>query len=769
MIRAWIVAGKPAPPSGYDTGGFEEWYFTVGGILAFAGRSDLMEGVREWRKQADESELEDLAHVAWLHRTFGDEPFLAFSAQKAIEEANVAHEFVPLPSELWTVENATAQRLGRMYTRFQDRPFDGYVLRSAGTVNHTKLFQVVRVDPDDDDGGDGTDGNGGDGGNGGGTPPPAPEPTPTPAETVDEPADPAAPSDSTTVVFDLETGDADVVQVTDDPGFVRLAAYSVNGAEPVTTTDIAGELIPLLERADTIVGHNIVQFDLAALRRLYGLDDKALIDAGKVRDTLILSRLAAGGDTGLGYSLDAVAERCGVDGKLLRDGDTALRALAKQFGGFDKIPVDNAEYVAYALQDVRANVAVYDQMLPAALEAVSEDYLQREHEKMHALSVVESRGIRVDLAKVEQFLGEEAAVKAEIRAWLVANVGIPDKGKAPWAIKEGKQAFTEYLEQFGAALPLTAKGVVSTSSEAFNGLAEQHTDVPEIVTLAEKMEKLLKSSTPASTIKKHLHGDKVYPSIQSSQVTGRLSTTNPGMTVFGSRDARLIRQRQMILPNNADEALISVDLSQIDARCMAAGSGDTKYAELFAPGRDAHTEMAIRVFGDAERRPDAKALGHAANYGMGPKSFAAHAGISEVEAKGQLDRMHFEFQTLEHFKNRLRKHAEALGWVATGFGRRVAVGRSTAYTQAPAAYGQGTARDVFLEGVLNFPQEVLEMIRIFVHDEIVLSVPHDRADEIKQTVMAAFNAVKLPGKDGVEVPVLSDSAGPAASWAGCKD
>lgn len=765
MIRAWIVAGKPAPPSGYDTGSFEEWYFTVGGILAFAGRSDLMEGVREWRKQADESELEDLAHVAWLHREFGNKPFLAFAAQKAIEEANVAHEFVPLPSELWTVENATAQRLGRMYTRFQDRPFDGYVLRSAGTVNHTKRFQVVRVDPDgpDDDGDADT---GGDGGNGGGTPPPTP--TPAPAETADGPVAPAAPADSTTVVFDLETGDADDLHVTDDPDFVRLAAYSVNGAEPVTTTDIAGELIPLLERADTIIGHNIVQFDLAALRRLYSLDDEALIKAGKVHDTLILSRLAAEG-ADLEHGLNAVAERCGVDGKLLKDGENALKALKKQYGGFDKIPVDNPEYVAYALQDVRANVAVYNKMLPAALEAVSAEYLQREHEKMHALSIVESRGVRVDLVKVEEALAEEAAVKAEIRAWLVSVVGVPDKGKAPWMTKEGKQAISDYLDSFGVAALLTDTGEISISAKAFSQLAEQHADVPEIVELAAKMEKLLKSSTPASTVKENLHGDKVYPSIDAGQVTGRLSTTKPGMTVFGSRNERLLKQREMILPDSAAEALIAVDLSQIDARCMAAGSGDAAYAALFAPGRDAHTEMAIRVFGDAERRPDAKALGHAANYGMGAKGFAVDAGIPVMEAKKQLDRLHFEFPTLEYFKKHLRNHAKALGWVATGFGRRVAVDRAKAYTQAPAAYGQGTARDVFLEGVLNLPQEVLEMIRIFVHDEIVLSVPRDRAEEIKQTVMAAFNAVTLPGKDGVEVPVLSDSAGPAESWAGCKD
>lgn len=94
--------------------------------------------------------------------------------------------------------------------------------------------------------------------------------------------------------------------------------------------------------------------------------------------------------------------------------------------------------------------------------------------------------------------------------------------------------------------------------------------------------------------------------------------------------------------------------------------------------------------------------------------------------------------------------------------------RSKAYTQAPAAYGQGTARDVFLEGVLNLPREVLEMVRIFVHDEIVLSVPRDRAEEMKQTVIDAFKAVVLPCQGDVDVPVLSDSAGPAESWAGCR-
>lgn len=800
LIQSWIAADKPKPPSGRADGSFEKWYEVVGGIIAHAGFDDFFADIEQQRRERNDGEIADIQHLHWLYKYVQDSELYDFQngfrswdieriisaigEQMDLEDSKdvlwkrlgMADAHVPLPDGIYGLQDAKAYSLQRVYNFLKNRNLEGLAVKQVETPKFADLrYRIVWLgDPEDDPLGPGNgdpddaDDDGGDG-SGGGTPPPSPAPTPAPAPAADEPVAPAAPADSTTVVFDLETGSADDLHVTDDPGYVRLATYSVNGAEPVATTDISGELVPLLERADTIVGHNIVQFDLAALRRLYDLDDEALIKAGKVHDTLILSRLAAGGDKKLKYKLDAVAERCGVDGKLLKDGENALKALAKQYGGYDKIPADNAEYVEYALQDVRSTSAVYAKMLPAALEAVSAAYLQREHEKMHVLSIVESRGVRVDLAKVEEFLAEEAAIKSEIRTWLADNVGIPDKGKAPWTTKEGKQAFAEYLEQFGVALPLTAKGVTSTSSEAFNGLAEQHADVPEIVELAAKMEKLLKSSTPASTVKENLHGDRVFPSIRASQVTGRLSTKNPGMTVFGKRGERLIRQREMIVADSADEELISVDLSQIDARCMAAGSGDAAYAALFAPGRDAHTEMAIRVFGDASRRSDAKALGHAANYGMGPKGFVAHAGISEVEAKEQLDRLHFEFPQLEAFKDHLRKHAEALGWIATGFGRRIAVDRAKAYTQAPAAYGQGTARDVFLEGVLNLPAEVLEMVRIFVHDEIVLSVPHDRAEDIKRTVMDAFKAVALPCKGGVDVPVLSDSAGPAESWAGCKD
>lgn len=744
LIRAWIVAGEPAPAPGQPVGSFEDWYHVVGGVLEHAGRRDLMFGVREQRAQHNESELEDLAHLHWVSVNF-DEPFRAYDVECKIRETQ---GFIPLPSDIQTLDEVTAQRLGRVYTKLQDRNLAGFVVKMAGMVNHTKRFKVTYLGPD---------GNGG--GPGGLNDPDGGSPTPPPA-----PGCSAVDADNTgasTVVFDLETASADGLHTTDDPAWVRLAAYQVDGGEIRTTTDIAGELLPVLRNAGTIVGHNITHFDLPALERQYGF---APSPEQRVEDTLVLARLVDPPTTGKKYHLDAVATRLGLDGKLLADGDTALKALASQHGGFDQIPVDDPQYVAYARQDVRATADVHCALVKRVPDA---EYVAYEHEVARVLAGVESRGIRVDVDLVEETLADEDTVKTGIRGWLVNTVGIPDEGKAPWATKAGKEAIQSYLQRYGAQLPLTKTGAPTTTKDAFRELAEQHADTREVVEVCENMVALLETRSPAKTVKKYLRSDRVFPSIQPSQATGRLSTTKPGMTIFGSRGERLLAQRAMILPEPG-ERLLSVDLSQIDARCMAAAAGDEAYAALFSEGRDAHTEMAVRVFGDPARRPDAKALAHAANYGMGARSFAAHVGCSVAEAERMLSSLHLEFPRLESFKEQLRKGAETSGYVTTGFGRRVAVNRDKAYTRAPAAYGQGTARDVFLHGVLAMPEDVQRMIRIFVHDEVVLSVPKDRVEEVRQCVLDAFSSVALPSADGVHVPVLADSAGPGRDWSECK-
>ena len=57
----------------------------------------------------------------------------------------------------------------------------------------------------------------------------------------------------------------------------------------------------------------------------------------------------------------------------------------------------------------------------------------------------------------------------------------------------------------------------------------------------------------------------------------------------------------------------------------------------------------------------------------------------------------------------------------------------------PALMGQGCARDLMMEGLLRLPDEVLPMLRAVVHDEVILSVPADIADDVERIVLDALS------------------------------
>lgn len=781
LVRAWYSRGCPRAVSmGRPLGSFERWHEIVAGVLEVAGIDDLMAGVGDQRAEFDFEAQAWVAHWEWVRGRIdqGCLNAFGFTAREVGVELLKDRANAEAPYEMDDLlEKENSRRLGKAYAREAGRPRGGYVLRSVGERHKVKLWMLHYP---------GTGGNSDEGGPSGGPNLPVPtDPTKTVPSHFQHPSLPLRVEDTdtgvkrevldgsgdvTVVTFDLETGDAATAATTADPSFIRLAAWSVNGGDPAVSTDV-DRLCQLLSRADIVVGHNILSYDLPLLHRLYGLDIDTLVDRNAVRDTLLLARLCAPVPSGsegnrLKYDLDSVAHRLGVAGKLVSNGDTALSSLAETHGGYDKIPVSDPQYRAYAAQDVRATWAVY-------LGLACDEYALREHRIVRRVTAGVAYGICVDGAAVDALLEYERQVHQEVVEWLHEVVGVPltdaqgHASKAPWSTAAGMSAIAAYMESVGVEPPVTDRGAISLGKDKLAALAEKHPDNTALHKLVDQLV-TVRQTSPAATVQKYLHPDsRLYPSIQPRQATGRWSMTNPGMTTFGSRSDRLLAQRAMIVPDSLNEVLISVDLSQIDARAMAAGAQDPNYAELFASGRDSHTEMAVRVFGDASRRGDAKALAHAANYGMGAYSFSKSAGVTETEAEGMLIALRLEFPELERFKDRLRTEAKACGYITTAFGRRVRVDRNHAWTQAPAAYGQGTARDVLMDAILRMPRNVSDRIRIYVHDEVVLSVPRERAQEYRDTVLDAMTSVIIPTEGEIAVPILADAGVPGDTWAGC--
>ena len=82
------------------------------------------------------------------------------------------------------------------------------------------------------------------------------------------------------IIFDIETDDLNATKVW------CIVAKELNGESYRFTPDNIEEGVKLLQNAETLIGHNIIGFDIPVLKKLYNFKYK-----GNVVDTLVMSRL----------------------------------------------------------------------------------------------------------------------------------------------------------------------------------------------------------------------------------------------------------------------------------------------------------------------------------------------------------------------------------------------------------------------------------------------------------------------------------------------
>jgi DNA polymerase I len=562
--------------------------------------------------------------------------------------------------------------------------------------------------------------------------------------------------------FDLETAKAgELFQYGED--FIRLGA-TIDDDEVTFFTD-AKELVQVLNEAPWIYGHNILGFDLLALCFYFGADWEAL--SAKALDTLILSRLhypPEARDTGGSvdrYDLDHCAERLGVPGKT-----DNLRELAKKYGGYDNISVDNEEYRSYLEGDVRSTQAVFGK-LPRT------PYAQREHKLASLAGRMTLNGFRVDLPLLAKRIDEGEERKEEALCILADDYGLPrgrfgwsGRGKdkvevwepfaSPIATLEGRKWLLDVYDAYGVtAPPITDKGRLATSADKLAVLADDEWSHPDLRRILSLMSIVTTTRTVYQTVADHLVEDRVHPLINMGQASGRWSVTSPGLTVFGKRGQRF-HERDIFLPEE-DEVLLSCDMSQVDMRAVAGHCQDTAYMALFEPGKDIHSEIAAQVFGDKKYRQEAKAIGHGYNYGLGKNKLIAE-GFNPNLVGTFFEQMETRYPGLMKWRQEVRAIGKKGELLDNGFGRKMRCDKARAYTQAPALMGQGGARDIVGEGLLRLPDECRPMVRLMVHDEIVLSVPKADVEEVGHEVKKAFTF------EWRGVPILSELSKPGNSW-----
>jgi len=273
------------------------------------------------------------------------------------------------------------------------------------------------------------------------------------------------------------------------------------------------------------------------------------------------------------------------------------------------------------------------------------------------------------------------------------------------------------------------------------------------------------------------HTGRVHTTFhQTVTATGRLSSSEPNLQNIPVRLEEGRKIRQVFIPRQKDNLIVSADYSQIELRILAHVTGDPGLVEAFATGQDIHTRTAAEVFGvaaaevTADLRGRAKAVNFGIVYGLSDFGLARSISVSRQEAREYIENYFLRYKGVKEYIERTKTEAREKGYVTTILNRRRYLPELFSPSRTLRSFGeraavnmpiQGSAADIIKLAMLRVHEELtrrrLETKMILqVHDELIFDVPRRELEEVAGLVRDCMeNAVAL------KVPLIVDiKAGP---------
>jgi len=380
------------------------------------------------------------------------------------------------------------------------------------------------------------------------------------------------------------------------------------------------EGIELLRSASVLIGHNIIQYDIPLLERLYGEIDT------KLYDTLIVSRLM--------YP-DRRDHPFG--GNSLRAWGEYLKCQKIQYDlGFNEYHPD---MVKYCRQDTVVTKKIFEYQIKSGFLVDYPKSIKLEHDVAKIISDQMSNGIGFNLEAANMLeynlLMEKVLIEDQM------SETFPPIVKERWSEKTGKrlkdrttffnpasrkQIADRLYNKYGWIGPKTDKGNPKVDSKVLKELK-----YPEAKTLVRYFDTIKMLSQLSDWILRavssrdgRIHG---YINTQGT-VTGRMTASQPNLQQV-SGDSRT---RALFVPREG-WVQIGIDASGLEARLLAnrmARWDDGNYGETVLNG-DIHTVN--QKAAGLQTRADAKTFFYALIYGAGDGKIGKIVGKRAKEGK----------------------------------------------------------------------------------------------------------------------------------------
>lgn len=520
-----------------------------------------------------------------------------------------------------------------------------------------------------------------------------------------------------------------------------------------TSTDqVLGFLKPLLQDGRKKVGHNL-KYDLTVLAR------HGIAAAGEWFDTMVAHYLLAPDDQ---HNLDFVARKY-LNYKMISISE--LIGTGRDQLSMRDVPIDQVG--PYAAEDADISYQLYRILEEKLSEEGLDDMAGKiEFPLIDVLIEMEMMGVRVD-----------SETLADLSVRMAADIDkyekeIYEAAGETFNIGSTQQLGAILFEKLGLrVIAKTAKGKPSTRESVLAELATEH-PLPGLILDWRQLSKL--KSTYVDSLGELIHPEtgRIHTNFsQTVAATGRLSSNSPNLQNIPIRteQGRAIRKAFVPIEGNL---LMAADYVQIELRILAHMSNDEHLKRAFEEGQDIHTATAALVYkipmGEVTRdqRRKAKEVNYGIPYGISSFGLAQRLRCPFSEAQELIEKYQKSYPSVSGFLAMQVEKAREKGYAETLLGRRRYVPninarnrneRSAAERIAVNMPIQGTQADMIKIAMVRIHEKLhnqgkaARMI-LQVHDELVLSVPHNEVDEVKALVVDEMVAA-LPLNVPIEVDV----------------
>ena len=543
------------------------------------------------------------------------------------------------------------------------------------------------------------------------------------------------------LVFDIETDGLDAQKIW------CISALDVDTEEQHSFgPSELSEGFDLLLKADKLIGHNIIGFDIPVINKLTGLNlmDKELVD------TLVLSRLF----------------------NPVREGNHGLERWGYALGSpkieFDKYDRFSLEMLKYCEQDVYLNYQVY-KALKKESKGFSRQSVVLEHETTKILSKQRDHGFLFDveqatkllsvlnsrLSEIVSKINECFKPKEEVRKIFrryspkkrLLKTGVDNFGKNTRVTDEeyailkteplvkrvyvkdfnpaSRQQIGEYLQDFGwEPLEHTPTGQPKIDEK----ILSQIKGIPEALVISEFL-MLQKRISQINSWFKELDEDtfRVHGFVNhNGTITGRMTHRNPNMAQIPSSSSSYGSECRACWTVPKGYKLVGIDASGLELRMLAHYMDDEEYTNEILNG-DIHTTN--QQLAGLESRNQAKTFIYALLYGAGDGKLGAVAGGSKRTGKNLRKSFIDNLPSFKHLKDRVAG-ASAKGYLKALDGRKLYIRSEHA---ALNTLLQGAGAIVMKQALVILNDKIKDLDAHFVanvHDEWQIEVREDQADEV---------------------------------------